>query len=80
MIERDRELLARAATVNRHLGTVVADMMTRQDDGQLPAGDLHRLGEALAQLGADMMARASEITSQVVETGPERVVIDAPDE
>lgn len=80
MIEADRELLARAATVNRHLGAVVSEMLTRQLDGELPAGRLRHLGEALAHLGNDMMARAADIDGHGVPSPPQRVVIDASDE
>jgi hypothetical protein len=37
VIAQDRELLARVAQVNRHLGMVVVDLMTNQDGGELPA-------------------------------------------
>lgn len=61
MIERDRALLARAATVNRSFGTVVVELMQRQDDGQLPAGPLREVGELLAGLGREFIDRAAEI-------------------
>lgn len=61
MIERDRALLARAATVNRSFGAVVVELMQRQDDGQLPAGPLREVGELLAGLGREFIDRAAEI-------------------
>lgn len=76
VLERDRELLARAASVNRQLGIVVSDMLTHQLNGQLPAAQLHCLGEALAQLGTDMMMRSSEIGSHVLEDAPNRMITD----
>lgn len=80
MIEADRELLARAATINQQLGTVVSDMMTRQFDGQLPADKLRRLGQALTQLGNDMITRAADIDGHGIPTPPQRMIIDLPDE
>lgn len=61
MIERDRALLARAATVNRSFGAVVVELMQRHDDGQLPAGPLREVGELLAGLGREFIDRAAEI-------------------
>ena len=52
MIERDRELLARAARVNRHLGEVVVELMTGQDGGELPAAGVRELGQNLTEFGA----------------------------
>lgn len=73
MIERDRELLARVARVNRHLGELVVGLMGLQDDGELPAGEVRALGQHLAELSTDLLARAAELDSHT----PERVVIDA---
>lgn len=70
MIRRDRELLTRAAEVNRGLGAVVADLMTQQDDGQLPAEQLRALGRAVCWLGSDFLARAAELDGRVVEAVP----------
>lgn len=78
MIEADRELLARAATINRHLGAVVSDMITRQLDGELPADRLRHLGQALARLGHDMMTRSAEISGHSIDP-PHRLIIDADD-
>ncbi|NIJ11738.1 hypothetical protein FHU38_002082 [Saccharomonospora amisosensis] len=75
MIRRDRELLTRAAEVNRGLGAVVADLMTHQDDGQLPAEQLRALGRAVCWLGSDFLARAAELDGRVVEAVP-RYLLD----
>lgn len=80
MIERDRELLAHAPTLNRQLGIVVSNMMNRQDDGELPACQLRRLGEAMTRLGTDMMNRSVEINGHVIEAAPDRWIIDVPDQ
>ncbi|WP_341869001.1 hypothetical protein [Saccharomonospora piscinae] len=61
MIARDRELLARLARVNRDLGQVALRLMAAQDGGELPAGGLREVGEALSVLGGDMLARANEL-------------------
>jgi hypothetical protein len=73
MIARDRELLARVAQVNRHLGTVVVELMTGQDGGELPADGVRDLGQHLTQLGVDLLARAAELDGRAVD----RVIIDA---
>lgn len=75
MIRRDRELLTRAAEVNRGLGAVVADLMAHQDDGQLPAERMRALGRAVCWLGADFLARAAELDGRVVDPVP-RYLID----
>lgn len=61
MICRDRELLARLARVNRHLGAVVVELMTRQDGGELPADGVRDLGRRLGALAADLLIRADEL-------------------
>jgi hypothetical protein len=73
VILRDRELLARVAQVNRHLGTVVIELMTDQDGGELPADGVRDLGRHLAQLGVDLLARAAELDGRTIEG----VIIDA---
>jgi hypothetical protein len=75
VIERDRELLARVARVNQHLGAVVIDLMTRQDGGELPPGEVRDLGQHLAELSADLLARAAELEGRtighvIIDTGP----------
>jgi hypothetical protein len=69
VIERDRELLARVARVNGRLGKVVLELIQYQDGGELPATGVRELGQALTELGADLLTRAAEL---------ERVIIDAP--
>ncbi|WP_216214349.1 hypothetical protein [Amycolatopsis aidingensis] len=61
MLERDRQLLAQVATVNRNLGLVVCEVMSRQDGGVLRAADVRTLGEYLCGLGCDLLTRAEEI-------------------
>jgi hypothetical protein len=69
VIERDRELLAKVARVNGRIGEVVLELFQHQDGGELPAAGVRELGQALTQLGADLLTRAAEL---------ERVIIDAP--
>ncbi|WP_007024061.1 hypothetical protein [Saccharomonospora iraqiensis] len=61
MIDRDRELLARMATVNRTLGGVAVELMARQDGGELPAEELHEVGIALRNLADDLVGRAADL-------------------
>jgi hypothetical protein len=68
VIERDRELLAKVARVNGRIGEVVLELFQYQDGGELPAAGVRELGQALSQLGADLLTRAVEL---------ERVIIDA---
>jgi hypothetical protein len=69
VIERDRELLARAARVNQHLGEVVVKLMTGQDGGELPAAGVRELGQHLTDLGADLLGRGAEL-ERVIDTQP----------
>jgi hypothetical protein len=69
VIERDRELLARVARVSGRVGKVVLELFQYQDGGELPATGVRELGQALTELGADLLTRAAEL---------ERVIIDAP--
>jgi hypothetical protein len=73
MIERDRELLARAARVNTRLGVAVVELFEHQDGGELPASGVRELGKRLTQLGADFLARAEELDGKPVT----HVIIDA---
>ncbi|MQA08439.1 MAG: hypothetical protein GEU98_07770 [Pseudonocardiaceae bacterium] len=73
MIERDRELLARASLVNQQLGAATVEMLHRQNGGELPANGLRTVGEHLAQLAADLIARAEELDGRTTEPA---VVID----
>lgn len=66
MIARDRDLLARLMTVNSQLGRFTVEMLDRQDGGELPAEGCRLLGEHLAQLGADLKARADELDRSVI--------------
>jgi hypothetical protein len=66
VLERDRELLARAARVNRHLGEVVVELMTGQDGGELPAAGVRELGQNLTEFGADLLARAAELDGRAI--------------
>lgn len=61
MIRRDRELLARMATVNTNLSEVLLHMLDRQGSDELNPDDLRNVGEAFRQLGVDMVSRADEI-------------------
>lgn len=67
MIEKDRELMARAMRVNQSLGVATMMMLHRQDGGELPAGELRTVGEYLERLGADMIARAGELDAVHVQ-------------
>jgi hypothetical protein len=73
VIERDRELLARLARVNQHLGEVAVKLMAGQDCGELPADGVRDLGQRLTQLGADLLARAAQRDGRTIG----RVIIDA---
>jgi hypothetical protein len=73
MIAQDRELLARVAQVNRHLGEMVVELMSGQDGGELPANGVRDLGQYLTQLGVDLLARAAELDGRAVDG----VIIDA---
>lgn len=75
MVERDRQLLAYAAEVNRSFGAAVVQLLSEQDGGQLPAARLHAIGTQLGELSAAFLARAAELDGRVPDT-PERVVID----
>ncbi|MFF5992948.1 MULTISPECIES: hypothetical protein [Prauserella] len=75
MIARDRELLARLAQVNVHLGDVVVELMIHQDGGELPAEGLRQLAEVLGGITADLYARAAELDARMI--APQRVIIDA---
>lgn len=72
VIARDRELLTRLAQVNASVGEVALELMAAQDGGELPAGGLLRVGEALCALGEDMIARAHELNAA------DTVVVGAP--
>jgi hypothetical protein len=76
VIRRDRELLARLARVNGTVGQATIAMLQDMPSGDLPAAQLRALGTHLAELSADLLARAAEIDGRLVET-PRRVVIDA---
>jgi hypothetical protein len=68
VILRDRELLARVARVNTRLGEVVVELMAQQDDGQLPAHGVRKLGQQLTGLGADLLARAQELDRRTIDS------------
>jgi hypothetical protein len=73
VIERDRELLARAARVNTRFGAVVVELFEHQDGGELPAAGVRELGQHLAELSAELLARAAELDGRTID----RVIIDA---
>jgi hypothetical protein len=73
VIAQDRELLARIAQVNRHLGAVVVELMSGQDGGELPADGVRDLGRHLGRLSVDLFARAAELDGRTIG----RVIIDA---
>ncbi len=82
MNERDRELLARVGRFNTNLGTVIVELMHRQDGGALPTDGLRMLADhldALATLAANFRARAAEIDGRVSETPPTTVLDGATD-
>jgi hypothetical protein len=74
MIERDRELLARAGRVNQQLGAVVVELMQHQDGGQLPAEGLREVADHLHELARDLYARVTEL--EAIESG-RPIVVDA---
>jgi hypothetical protein len=61
VIESDRALLNRLATVNISVGEVVRSMLDHMQDGRLQAADLRSVGRQLALLGSDMERRADEL-------------------
>ncbi len=67
MIEKDRILLTRAGQVNRDLGHILVEVMGRQGCGELPAGPLREVGQALRTLADDMIARADELDAVPAE-------------
>jgi hypothetical protein len=73
VIERDRELLARLARVNNRIGAVTLELFEHQDGGELPAAGVRELGQLLAILAADLLARSAELDGRTIE----RVIIDA---
>jgi hypothetical protein len=73
VIERDRELLARLARVNKHLGAATLELLEYQDGGELPAAGVRDLGQHLSELGADLLVRAAELDGRTID----RVIIDA---
>jgi hypothetical protein len=73
VIQRDRELLARAARVNARLGEITLALFEYQDGGELPADGVRELGRHLAQLGLDLLARAAELDCR----GADRIILDA---
>ncbi|MCP2254268.1 hypothetical protein LY13_003035 [Prauserella aidingensis] len=74
MIARDRDLLSRLGQVNAGLGEAVVELMTRQDGGELAAGDVRELAERLGGMAAELYRRAAELEGGAT---PARVVIDA---
>jgi hypothetical protein len=70
VIEPDRKLLARVARVNTQLGAAVLELL---DGSELPAAGVRELGQHLAGLAADLLARAEELDGRAVD----RVIIDA---
>jgi hypothetical protein len=72
VIEKDRALLNRLATLNIAMGEVVLRMVSRQDGGELDVVDLRMVGSELSQLGQDMLTRAAELD------GPRPVIVQSP--
>ncbi|RZQ65114.1 hypothetical protein [Amycolatopsis suaedae] len=69
MHERDRELLARMASVNRAMGDITLRLLhvqTRDDEYEQ---HLRQLGKRLTELGKDLVERADEI-GHVIEIDP----------
>jgi len=67
VIEKDRVLLARMSQINQSLDSVVLELCKYQDGGELPADGLRPLGESLADLAMDMIARADELNRPVID-------------
>jgi hypothetical protein len=76
MIERDRKLLARVARANDTAGQVVLAILGDYDRPDPEPARMRALGRELAELGADLLARAAELDGRVIEP-PTRVLIDA---
>jgi hypothetical protein len=70
MIERDRELFARLARVNTALGAATLELFEHQDGGELPAAGVRKIGQALAKLASDLLARAAELDGRVIDAQP----------
>ncbi|WP_007026913.1 hypothetical protein [Saccharomonospora iraqiensis] len=67
MMSRDRELLAHAARVNRHLGDAVVRLLCEFDDDHPPAEGLAALGQALSELARAFSDRHAELTGTATE-------------
>jgi hypothetical protein len=60
VIAQDRVLLARLTRTNTRLGDVVLELISDQECGEIAAEGWRTVGKHLAQLGADLIARADE--------------------
>jgi hypothetical protein len=70
VIERDRELLAKVARVNGRIGEVVLELFRFQDGGELPSAGVRELGQALSEVGADLLTRAAEPVARCIDAPP----------
>ncbi|WP_007026062.1 hypothetical protein [Saccharomonospora iraqiensis] len=78
MLHHDRELLARLARLNRHLGAVVVELLHHQHDGELPADGLTALADRFADLTTELRTRAAERDNTAALTGPDPVTFTRP--
>jgi hypothetical protein len=60
VLREDRVLLARLTRTNSCLGDVVLELISHQEGGEIAAEGWRAVGEHLANLGADLIARADE--------------------
>ena len=63
MHERDRELLARIAAVNRACGEITIRLLSMHPDEKEYAARLLQVGQAFQHLGSELAERATDLTS-----------------
>lgn len=71
------DVLARVARVNKQIPPLLLELLN-EPDVEVQCARLRELGQYLASLSAEVLARAAEVDGRAVQT-PERVVIDARD-
>ncbi|MEU8631612.1 hypothetical protein AB0C38_05550 [Amycolatopsis sp. NPDC048633] len=77
MHARDRELLAGLSKVNSKVGSVTVELLTLQPSDARYAAALRALGHQLAQIGAALAQRASELDGN--DLAP-MTLLNSPDE
>ena len=63
MHERDRELLARIAAVNRACGEITIRLLSMHPDEKEYAARLLQVGQAFQHLGSELVERATDLAS-----------------